>query len=46
MRFTLEKAIELLCAEYEKAMNLEYVRNPLAFALYHTWKKVDGGVRE
>ena len=41
MRFTMEKVIELLEQEYEKAKNLEYVRDPLAYALYHTWKKVD-----
>lgn len=38
---TLEVAIELLKEEYERAKSLEYVRNPLAFALYHTWKKID-----
>lgn len=41
MQMTLGKAIELLCEEYGKALTLEYVRDPLAYALYHTWKKVD-----
>ena len=39
---TLQKAIKLLESEYEKATKLEYVRNPLAFALYRVWKKADG----
>jgi hypothetical protein len=38
---TLKKAIELLEAEYERAKKLEYVHNPLAWALYQVWKKVD-----
>lgn len=39
---TLEKAIELLKVEYEVAKQLEWVHNPLAFALYQVWKKADG----
>ena len=38
---TLEKAKALLDQEYERAKKLEYVRNPLAFALYSVWKKAD-----
>ena len=38
---TIEKAIEILKAEYERAKNMKYVQKPLAWALYHTWKKVD-----
>ena len=38
---TLKKAIELLESEYERAKKLEYVRNPLAWALYQVWKKAD-----
>lgn len=38
---TLEKAKKLLEAEYEKAKKLEYVRNPLAYALHKVWKKAD-----
>lgn len=38
---TLEKAVNLLIAEYEKALRLEFVRNPLAYALYHVWKMAD-----
>ena len=39
---TLEKAIRMLQTEYEKAKNLSFVRNPLAYALYKVWKVVDG----
>lgn len=38
---TLEQAIELLRKEYERAKGLEYVRKPLAFALFQVWKKAD-----
>ena len=38
---TLNKAIKLLEEEYEKAKKLEWVRNPLAYALYKVWKMVD-----
>lgn len=38
---TLEKAIEILNAEYEQAKKQPFVVKPLAYALYHTWKKVD-----
>ena len=37
---TLEKAIKMLEAEYERAKKLEWVHNPLAYALYQVWKKV------
>lgn len=38
---TLDKAIKLLETEYEKAKELEWVKNPLAYALYKVWKMVD-----
>ena len=38
----LEKAIKLLKVQYEVAKKLEWVHNPLAYALYQTWKEVDG----
>ncbi|MBR5022829.1 MAG: hypothetical protein IKY18_06485 [Oscillospiraceae bacterium] len=40
-QLTMEKALDLLNAEYEKAMGLEYIRNPLAYALYQVWKLAD-----
>lgn len=38
---TIEKAIELLKAEYERAKEMEYVQKPLAWALFQVWRKVD-----
>ena len=38
---TYEEAKALLDEEYERAKRLEYVINPLAYALYQVWKKVD-----
>lgn len=35
----LERAIEDLKREYERALKIEYIRNPLAWALYHVWRK-------
>ena len=38
---TLERAIEMLKKEYERAKNLEFVRNPLAYALHRVWREAD-----
>lgn len=38
---TLAKAIRVLTHEYEKAKKLEFVRNPIAYALYQTWRMAD-----
>ena len=37
----LEKVIQMLDTEYERAKNMEYVKKPLAWALYQVWKKID-----
>lgn len=37
----IDKARRLLEAEYEKAKKLEWVHNPVAYALYQVWKKAD-----
>lgn len=37
----LQTAIKLLETEYEKAKKLEWVHNPLAYALYQVWKEAD-----
>ena len=37
----LRNAIILLEKEYEKALKSDFVRDPVAYALYHTWKQVD-----
>ena len=39
----LEQAIKLLESEYERAKKLEWVRDPLAYALYRVWRKVEKG---
>lgn len=38
---TIEDAIEMLKAEYEKAKQQTWIINPLAYALYQVWKKAD-----
>lgn len=38
---TIKKAINLLEEEYEKAKKFEWVRNPLAYALYKVWRMAD-----
>lgn len=37
----IETAIKKLREEYAKAQGLEYIRNPLAYALYQVWKLAD-----
>lgn len=43
---TIEKAIEMLRTEYERAKRLPFVMNPLAWALYQVWKIADGRKRK
>lgn len=38
---TLEKAKKMLEEEYEWAKKLEWVERPLAYALYHTWRRAE-----
>lgn len=38
---TLERAIEILKEEYAKAVKQKHIFNPLAYALYQTWRKAD-----
>ena len=38
----LRKVVSLLQKEYEKAKHNPIVRDPLAYALFQTWKTVDG----
>lgn len=37
----LDKAIEILKEQYEKAQKIDWVRNKIAYALYQTWKIFD-----
>ena len=39
----LRTAVKLLHKEYERAKKSPFVRNPLAYALYQTWKAVENG---
>lgn len=38
---TLEKAIEMIKAEYAWAKKHKYIVKPLAWALYQVWKEAD-----
>lgn len=38
---TLKRAIHMLEAEYERAKQLRFVRNPIAWALFRVWKVAD-----
>lgn len=38
---TIDNAVLLLRKEYERAKKLEYVHNPLAYAIYKVWRKED-----
>lgn len=39
VRPELRKAVKLLEENYERGLNIEYVHDPLAWALYQTWKE-------
>lgn len=38
---TFDEAVEQLRKEYEHAKKLKHVKNPIAYALYHTWRVAD-----
>ena len=40
-KFSIDNVVKMIEAEYKKAQKLDYVKNPLAYALYAVWKKVD-----
>lgn len=42
----LDKAIKYLREQYERAQRIEAIRNPLAWALYMTWRHVDEPQKE
>ena len=42
-RITIDRAVEILREEYEKAFKNPVIRNPVAYALYKTWKRADDG---
>lgn len=38
---TLGKVVDYFLKEYNKALKNSYVRKPISYALYHTWKMID-----
>lgn len=40
-----KKAMSILDKKYAEAKKLPFIRDPLAWALYHTWKELDDGKR-
>lgn len=38
---TFDEAVEQLRIEYEKAKKNKHIKNPIAYALYHTWRMAD-----
>lgn len=42
----LETAIETIKQEYYKACATEWIKDPLSYALYVTWKKADSERRK
>lgn len=43
---TLAQAFNLVAEEYEKAQKLDYIRNPIAYALHRVWKIADAEVAD
>lgn len=43
VRPELRKAVKLLTKNYDRGLNSDYVRNPVAWALHQTWREMDGG---
>ena len=37
----LKRAIDEIRKEYEKSFELEYVRDPIGYTLYHVWKRME-----
>ena len=40
-----KKAMSILDKRYAEAKKLPFIREPMAWALYHTWKEFDDGKR-
>ena len=38
---SFDEAVEQLRIEYEKAKKNKHIKNPIAYALYHTWRMAD-----
>lgn len=44
-RMRIETAIKKVKEEYDRAVNLEFVRDPIAYALFQVWKEADRSVK-
>lgn len=42
----IEPVIKLLKKNYERALSIQWVHKPLSWALYQTWKAIDGMEKE
>lgn len=40
-----KKAMSILDKKYAEAKKMPFIRDPLAWALYHTWREFDDGKR-
>ncbi len=38
---TIEEAVTLLRAMYDKSLTIPHIFNPVAWALYQTWREAD-----
>lgn len=43
VRSELLKTVKLLEQNYERGLNSDYVRDPMAWALYQTWRAMERG---
>ena len=41
MKPTIENAIEILKRRYEDAKKQEWIKLPLSYAIYYTWKEIE-----
>lgn len=44
--WTLTKAVYELMRQHKKALSLKYVKKPISWALYHTWRILDNEEKE
>ena len=41
--YSIEQVLKMVEREHARAVRMEYVKNPVAYALYKVWKMADGG---
>lgn len=37
----IDEAVKIVRSEYEKALDLDFVNDPVAYALYHSWRRYE-----